>query len=441
MNHIVCKLNEGDNYSVSEQSIEVDLTSKDNYNLTFFNKKRRLNQLPSFFKNEALDLFYISLMVFFADRKVLRKNTPDAWTRRIKLYIPVLEIDKWNQNSSLLEEMVSFLSGDLWEFEFRKRELNKTEQKFCKGIEKTKKKLLPDSFCMLSGGLDSYIGAIDLLQNSKNVAFVSHYGGGKGVKPFQDLVISNLSKEYLVDEKMFFSFSAVPKKTREEIANNVSLEDTTRTRSLMFFAHAIILASANNKPINLYIPENGLISLNIPLTNTRLGSSSTRTTHPFYMTMLQNLMTNLGIEVTLKNPFQFFTKGEMIRNCKDQQFLSKTIANTMSCSHPESDWNLRKFKASHCGYCLPCVIRRAAIEYAYGSDNSFYRIPNFDIGNKAPVELQSYKIGLLDYKKNKSNMSFKIQEAGPIYSNLKDFEKLYIRGMDELTVFLDKIND
>jgi hypothetical protein len=440
MNHIICKLNATDNYSISEQNIEVDLTSKDFYHLTFFNKARRLYQFPSFFKKEALDLFYISLIVFFADRKVLRRQSHDAWTRKIKLYIPVLEIDKWERNRTLLEEMVSFLSGDLWQFEFRKRELNDTEEKFFNGIEKSKKEYLPDFFCMLSGGLDSYIGAIDLLQQSKNIAFVSHYGGGKGVKPYQDFVISNLIDKYSITKEMFFSFNAVPIKTKEEIVNKVSLEDSTRTRSLMFFAHAILLASATNKPIDLYIPENGLISLNIPLTNTRLGSSSTRTTHPFYMSMLQQLMTNLGIEVTLKNPFQFLTKGEMIKNCKDHEFLKETIANTMSCSHPDNDWSLRKEAPSHCGYCLPCVIRRASIEYAYGSDNSFYRIPNFNIGNKASVELQSYKIGLLDYKKNKSNVSFKIQEAGPIYSNLNDFEELYKRGMDELANLLDKFN-
>jgi len=440
MNHIVCKLNNGDDFSISETNIEVDLTSKDFYHITFFNKARRLYQFSVFFKNEALDLFYISLVIFFADRKIPRNNTADSWTRKIKVYIPVLEIDKWGENRVLLEEMVSFLSGDLWQFEFRKRELNDTEKKFSKGIEKTKKKISPDFFCMLSGGLDSYIGAIDLLHKSKNIAFVSHYGGGKGVKPYQDFVISKLIEKYSITEELFFSFNAVPIKTKEEIYKKVSLEDTTRTRSLMFFAHAIILASATGKPMELNIPENGLISLNIPLTNTRLGSSSTRTTHPYYMLMLQKLITNLGIEITLKNPFQFFTKGEMIKNCKDNQFLKGTIANTMSCSHPDNDWNLRKSKPSHCGYCLPCVIRRAAIESAYGNDNSVYRIPNFDSGIKAPVELQSYKIGLLDYKKSNNNLSFKIQEAGPIFSNLNEFENLYKRGMDELALLLDKYN-
>ena len=39
---------------------------------------------------------------------------------------------------------------------------------------------------MLSGGLDSFIGAINLLKDGKSPIFVSHYGGGKGVKIYQD---------------------------------------------------------------------------------------------------------------------------------------------------------------------------------------------------------------------------------------------------------------
>src|SRR5690606_41317557 len=39
-----------------------------------------------------------------------------------------------------------------------------------------------DHICMLSGGLDSYIGAIDLLEDKKKVLFLSFYGRGKDRK-------------------------------------------------------------------------------------------------------------------------------------------------------------------------------------------------------------------------------------------------------------------
>lgn len=439
MNQIICRLNNNDSFSAPNVQFDVDLTDKNVYHSTFYNYLRRLYQFPQFFTNEALDLFYISLMVFFADRKVKRNSTADAWTREFKIHMPVLELNKWEANKELLENMISFLSGDIWQFEFRKRELNETESKIANGISKSKKEFSPDSFCMLSGGLDSFIGAINLLQQSKKIAFIGHYGGGKGVKQYQDYVILKLQEKYKVEKKYFFNFNAAPIRSKEEIDNFVSLEDSTRTRSFMFFAHAIILASATNKPVDLFIPENGLISLNIPLTNTRLGSSSTRTTHPYYMTLLQTLLNNLELKIRLVNPFQFLTKGEMISNCQDAEFLKENINNTMSCSHPDVGRYKKENSPSHCGTCLPCTIRRASIESAYGIDDSIYRNKNFE-NDKARIELRSYKIGVSNYKASQSNIPLKIQAAGPITSDLNSYCDIYKRGMNELSIFLDKFN-
>ena len=111
----------------------------------------------------------------------------------------------------------------------------------------------------------------------------------------------------------------------------------------------------------------------------------------------------------------------------------------MSCSHPDLGRYQSESSPSHCGNCLPCIIRRAAIEKVFGTDNSNYRDKYFNIG-KSVSELNSYKLGILNYKQNKDNVSFKIQEAGPLDSNLNEFEQLYKRGMDELTSLLDKYN-
>lgn len=428
MNQIIFKINPDDNFSMPDVTSTINLNDKEQYHYTFYESFPRLYQFPVMFSNTALDLFYISLMVYYADRKIERRFTNDAWTRHFKVYIPVLDLDKWQENKVLLEKMISFLSGDNWTFEFRKRDKNLNELKIEKGIEKSKVKFNPDIFCMLSGGLDSFIGAIDLLSSNKKVAFIGHYGGGKGVKLYQDFVNKQLLERYNLDERQFFNFYAAPIRGKE---------DSTRTRSFMFFSHAIILASGVNRDTDLIIPENGLISLNIPLTNSRLGSSSTRTTHPYYIELLQQIITNLELKITLKNPYQYKTKGEMIMNCKDQVFLKNNIDNTMSCSHPDQGRYLKEKKPCHCGFCLPCIIRRASIEKAYKIDSSSYRNPDFKIGNKSRIELNSFKVGLLEYKKRKSN-AFIIQNAGPILNNIDEFCALYERGMNELKSFLDK---
>lgn len=388
--------------------------------------------MPNFFQTEALDLFYISLMVYFADRKVLRTDYIDNWTRGFKLYIPVLNLEKWNQNKQLLEKMISYLSGDIWKFEFRTRSLNKIETKISTTIDKKykDKKFNPDAFCMLSGGLDSFIGAIDLLTHNRNIGFVGHYGGGKGVKPFQDKINELLKIEYGVSGNQFFNFHAAPLK---------GIEDSTRTRSFLFFAHAIILASCCRKNIDLYIPENGLISLNIPLTNARLGSSSTRTTHPYYMKLLQTLLNNMGVKIVLKNPYQFSTKGEMMINCLNKEFILENYKFTMSCSHPDQGRYKKESEPLHCGTCLPCTIRRASILKAFNEDKSYYRDGNY-AENKAKIELKSFKIGLLDYR-NTTNNKFSIQIAGQIDDKLDEYSELYNRGMSELGNFLDLQNE
>lgn len=429
MKKIVCTLNENDAFLVEGSNFQVNLLNKEDYYYTFYKRKRRFYQFSQFFSNEALDLFYISLMVYYVDRKILRENSFDAWTRNFKIYMPVLEKEKWNKNKGLLEDLLSFLSGDLWDFEFRERSYNKIEEAFSKGIRRSKKKYIPKSFCMLSGGLDSFIGAIDLLNQEKDIAFVGHYGGGKGVKQYQEKIKEQLKSEFELNDNQFFNFYATPLD---------GVENSTRTRSFMFFSHAIILASTVGKEISLYIPENGLISLNIPLTNTRLGSSSTRTTHPYYMKRLQQLLKNLDIAVELKNPYQFFTKGEMIENCKSPNFLKDNISNTMSCSSPDRGRFIKESKPSHCGTCLPCLIRRASIKKAYGVDSSHYRDKNFEMP-KAIEKLNSYKIGILSYRNDQSQ--FKIQEAGPIDANLEKYEDLYKRGMNELSSIINEYNE
>lgn len=434
MNEFIFKINHDDVFTINSSSaIEVDLTSKKNYYHTFFNSLRPIYRMPNFFQNEALDLWYISLMVYYVDRKVLRDKTFDNWTRQIKLYIPVIELDKWNNNKDLLIKMISYLSGDIWDIEFRKRELNEKENKISENIAKkyVSNKYDPDSFCMLSGGLDSFIGAIDLLTENKNIAFIGHYGGGKGVKPFQDKVNSLLIKKFSLHPQNFFNFYATP------IGGN---EDTTRTRSFMFFMHAIILASCMKKEVILYIPENGLISLNIPLTNSRLGSSSTRTTHPYYLKMFQDLLTNLTIKVTLKNPYQFCTKGEMLLNCKDIDFIQEHYEKTMSCSHPDqSRWKKGSKDTKHCGSCLPCTIRRASILSAFGNDKTLYIDLNYS-NNKANIELRSFKIGVIDYISSSSNL-FSIQISGRIDQNIEEYQNLYYRGMEELATFINTKNE
>jgi len=431
MKEIVCKINKDDVFKIDSADFTIDLSLKEQYHYNFWNKNKTRMYQAGHFSKTAIDLLYISLMVYYADKKVLRKNEDDGWTREIKIYMPVFELEKWNENKILLEDMLTFLSGDRWFLNFRERDqLNSSEEKLKKGAARKKKKHLPKAICMLSGGLDSFIGAIDLLSHEKDIWFAGHYGGGKGVRVYQKKVIEKLISQYQLSENQFFNFYATPLN---------GIEETTRTRSFMFFAHAIILVSSSDNDTTLYIPENGFISLNIPLTNSRLGSNSTRTTHPYYMGLFQQLLINLDLRVKLSNPYQFKTKGEMILECKDPLFLQENITQTMSCSHSDFGRFLGEPMPLHCGNCLPCLIRRAAIETAYNIDKTDYRDKDFK-ENGAQINLRSIKLGVRDYLNNNIDAALTIQTSGPIRENIKNYCRTYIKGINELITLLNKYN-
>lgn len=425
---LVCKLSE-DGFEL-EESRSINLNCKTEFKYTFWKQK---NTYTEFYKDEAIDMLYLSMTVFAADRLILRESGEDAWSRDIELYMPVLCIDKWSECQSLVERMLNFLTGDKWKIYFRERELTEIEKTAREKWEKVAEKNLNISkICMFSGGLDSCIGALNLLcdnTDSSDVVFVSHYGGGKGTVEYQELLKEAFIKRFNLNENCFIqNYAAV-------ISGH---EDTTRSRSFMFFSHAIAYASAMGKEIELIIPENGLISLNIPLAYSRTGTSSTRTTHPHYMKMLQELIKGLGIRVKIKNPFQFKTKGEMILECKDRAFLQEVLDKTMSCSHPDIGRYHKMKRTMHCGYCLPCTIRRASIQKGRLKDTSTY----FDSEYKAiPVARQAYRTYKCAFNGFDENTAFlRIQESGPIEDNIEQFADLYVRGMKEMKECLEKIN-
>ena len=391
------------------------------------------NIFPVFYKDEALDLLYLSLFVFGADRLIWRNNGRVAWSRDIELHVPVLAYERWNQLKYSVEDMLNFLTGDHWTIKFRPRGYVEKE---IKARQRWKRVKNPNNditkICMFSGGLDSCIGALNVLSLQKNrekLLFVSHYGGGKGTKEYQDALKEKFIYFYGVKEEQF-------------IQNHASViggrEDTTRSRSFMFFAHAIAYASTMNKSIELIIPENGLISLNIPLAHTRLGSSSTRTTHPFYMKMLQKLIYDLGLDIRIINPYQFKTKGEMILECKNRDFLQTILVHTMSCSHPDYGRNRGMKYTMHCGYCLPCTIRKAAILRGNLEDTSKYYDNSYSLLPVAKQAMKTYQYALANF--DESTTFLKIQSSGQISEKVEEYADLYSRGMKELKQYLESVN-
>ncbi|MBU1931959.1 hypothetical protein KJ965_04660 [Patescibacteria group bacterium] len=104
----------------------------------------------------------------------------------------------------------------------------------------------------------------------------------------------------------------------------------------------------------IVVPENGFISINVPLGPGRLGSLSTKTTHPIYMESIQSLWDALGIHAKLSFPYRDKTKGDLLTECADRAKLTKLIGDSVSCG------KYQRHNLTHCGECVPCMVRRAA---------------------------------------------------------------------------------
>jgi hypothetical protein len=225
-------------------------------------------------------------------------------------------------------------------------------------------------------------------------------------------------------------------------------ENTLRARSFLFFALAALAADAIGGNVVIHVPENGLISLNVPLDPLRLGALSTRTTHPYYMARFDELLRGLKINARVDNAYRHQTKGTMAKGCADLAFLRKQACNTMSCSSPaKSRWAKEEDQrhAKHCGHCVPCLIRRAAILEGWGSDDTPYQIPDLHArvldSNKAEGEhIRSFQLALSRLAKKPGRAKFDIHRPGPLSDypdDLGAYETLYAVGLREVGGFQD----
>ena len=197
----------------------------------------------------------------------------------------------------------------------------------------------------------------------------------------------------------------------------------------------------------VHVPENGFIS---PLDPLRLGAHSTRTTHPFYMARFGELLLELGLSVRLENPYALLTKGTMAKACADLTFLRKEARHTMSCSSPGSrryDPDPSQRDPKHCGRCVPCLIRRAAILEAWGDDDTPYRIPDLcaqvlNTNRAKGKDIRSFQFALSRLSRKPGQARFDIYRPGPLIDypdRLTDYEAVYLAGLQEVGRLLEGV--
>lgn len=400
-----------------------------------------LKKIGVFPSEIGIDLLVLAAHIHAADTRISRtEQSQDSWTREIRLVVPVSDPARWDTVAPTLKKSLDFLTGDRWTIGFRAR-----PGRFTTLSQAAPPSLIAapfDSVSLFSGGLDSLIGAIDLLEDGATPLLVSHFGDG-ATSNAQGKLFAGLKKHYI---KSPFERLRVGMTFVDGLVEGVGGENSTRGRSFLFFALGVFAGTGLGRRFVLRVPENGLIALNVPLDPLRLGSNSTRTTHPYYMARWNDLLVALGIDGEIRNPYWDKTKGEMAAACLNPDLLKKLATDSLSCSSPaKARWLGHGIQ--QCGYCLPCLIRRAALTAAWGAGNdpTTYTVPNLhaqplDTRQATGVQVRSFQYAIERLKGKPQLANLLIHKPGSLADEAAHLDQLadvYRRGLGEVAQLID----
>jgi hypothetical protein len=334
--------------------------------------KRLLNNIPDL----LVDLVEIASCVYCADQATGRGGAAQvgmgsAWRRSFRFVIPVRHPNHWNRKA-VLEPLCDALFDDyLFEFE---EAPDPTPLETYLELSGDDPGFKADEVLLFSGGLDSLAGAVEELSTSrKNVALVSHRSSPK-IFDHQKQLVADLRKRF-PKRVMHFPVQV----TRQESLR--VQEYTQRTRSFLYMALACVVARMFGSTRARFF-ENGVVSINLPISDQVVGARATRSTHPVALERFRRFLgAAIGQPIGLENPFIWKTKADVIRSIVAGG-CGPLIKYTVSCTRVYEMTKLH----THCGCCSQCLDRRFAVLRA-------------GAGEHDPVEM--YKVELLTGARDK----------------------------------------
>ncbi len=398
------------------------------------------------FASTKFDFFLISAIVYGVDNLLSRAiYSNDGWYRDIEVEFPVSNIVAWTGKEYKLKQILDFLTGDNWVVSFSQN----VQDSFYYPRPLSRRRKTPPTYeldsiksaSLFSGGLDSLIGVIDELEKlsgNERILLVSHFDSkSPGPNGDQTKLLSHLIAQY--PNQVYWVQSKLALSRKDTNGNRITIENNYRSRSLFFIGLGCYLSPIDE----LVIPENGTISINYPLTPSRVSSLSTRTTHPYVLKKTQELLTDLGLAIRIHNPYTFKTKGEMFVECTNQVLLQRIFLDSVSCGKR----GRRQFhfdnpsEIHNCGRCMPCIYRRAALNKANLDNETHYG--NFitkvtSLGNNDLPALFSYLKKSIPLERMERDL---LVNGNIDINTLTEYATMVLRSREEvLKLFIDKGN-
>jgi hypothetical protein len=170
---------------------------------------------------QAWDFVQLCLSVCAADLACLRSTSADGWTRTIELTVGLHEPLRWVPWKQQVENLLKVLTGDYWHIHFVEGGAPPPSGK--------SRALDHDCVSLLSGGLDSLVGGIDVVAQGRRPLFVSQ--------------LANEDSQRQRTYAALLGGGATHRQWSHGISFSGQREPSTRARSLAFYGFAILAAS------------------------------------------------------------------------------------------------------------------------------------------------------------------------------------------------------
>lgn len=296
------------------------------------------------------DLLVLGAAVFAADIAI-KRGQQHNFVRSIELTVPVVNLPSFLNVEEDITYALNVLSADAWKIHFTQKAGQPEGAKKWKSQQGGK-------VLLFSGGLDSFAAAVSLAKKNKHVQLVSHVTANQVISGTQDSLAEYLDKTYANKfTRTAFRVTGIGKPTKGfPFPQDKEREDTQRTRSFMFLCLAGLVARKQGYGDVVMIAENGQMAIHLPLSAARISAFSTHTAHPEFVSLMSSILSKLlSHKINIDNPFLFKTKAEVVKLLlpKHQPIIEQTV----SC------WKASRVSHyHHCGICVPCLIRRIALE-------------------------------------------------------------------------------
>lgn len=282
------------------------------------------------------DLLVVAAAIEFCDRS--KRRPAHGWARTFDVRIAVHEPAVWSRPEVLaaLQDAVSFLTGDVWRFQFRaRRRAEPSPAQVALPLPPLRALIMP-----YSEGLDSLaVHALTAAASQEGLVRVRLGSGGVD------------SKEVRRDRQ---PFARVPYK----VSVAKSPESSARSRGFKF-AVLTAIAAAMSGVERIVVTESGQGALGPVLVRTGHAYPDYRV-HPAFSRKMEHLFATLsGRRIRYEYPRLWHTKGETLAAATaltPPPDLKRTRSCWQSSQHASVEGSRRQ-----CGVCAACMLRRLSM--------------------------------------------------------------------------------